>query len=271
MGVYQAVVGAKITAAEWNTLYNLLKGVVGGEDTIKLANNVEDTLLLEPNDSPPSPVDLFRVSQEPGWPGYFAVRSDGAVYLGDQYMTPGTLENGLLWRNGQVLYARLDEATVIVVGSQTRTMELYPTVWAAYEGAPTLSTSNYILWPFSATVDMGVIAQLQIPFDWKSGTALTMKLHWVKAASGSGNVRWELLYKHIAAEAALNAAFTTIAITDAVPSGVHYWKELTLETFTPDAGDKIVLVLRRDADHAEDTYASPAGLVGFLIDVTTVR
>ena len=33
MGLYQATPGAKITAANWNTFYNLLKGVVGGEDT----------------------------------------------------------------------------------------------------------------------------------------------------------------------------------------------------------------------------------------------
>jgi len=111
MAVYQATPGAKITAANWNTIYNLLKGVVGGEDTIRLAGNVADTLLLQPNADPASVVDLFRIKTQAGVEKY-ALRSDGALCLADQGAEVGSLKDGLMWRNGAKFYGRLDGATV---------------------------------------------------------------------------------------------------------------------------------------------------------------
>jgi len=111
MGLYQATPGAKITAAEWNTFYNLLKGVVGGEDTVRLAGNVADTLLLQPNTDPASIVKLFGIKKQAGTER-FALRSDGIPVLADQAGTPGSLENGMLWRNSIGFYGRLDGVTV---------------------------------------------------------------------------------------------------------------------------------------------------------------
>lgn len=112
MGLYQAATGELITAARWNTIYNLLKGVAGGEDTIRLANNVTGTLRLQPNSNPASPVRLFDIRPAGGATTYFALRSDGVPVLCDKGGDPGSLEDGMLWRNGSKFYGRLGGATV---------------------------------------------------------------------------------------------------------------------------------------------------------------
>jgi hypothetical protein len=111
MGLYQASTGDVLTAARWNTIYNLLKGVVGGEDSIKLGYNGAGALTCQPSPTPASVVKTFRLATA-GGTITFAVRSDGALYLADQGAEVGSLEDGLIWRNGAKFYGRLGGATV---------------------------------------------------------------------------------------------------------------------------------------------------------------
>ncbi len=59
--------GDRITSALWNaSLYNLFKGVVGFEDSIRLADNVQGTLLLKPNVAPPTSTQLLQIEDVNG-------------------------------------------------------------------------------------------------------------------------------------------------------------------------------------------------------------
>jgi hypothetical protein len=111
MALYLPTAGDKLTAARLKTYYDLLKGIAGGEDAVRLAKNVDDTLLLQPTVDPASVVKLFRVKSQAGTEKY-AVRSDGVPVLCDQAGTPGSLEDGMLWRNGSLFYGRIGGATV---------------------------------------------------------------------------------------------------------------------------------------------------------------
>jgi len=260
MGLYQAVAGAKITAAEWNTYYNLLKGVVGGEDTVKLANNVADTLLLAPNDSPASPVKLFRVSQEPDWPGDFAVRSDGAIYLGDQYGTPGSLENGLIWRNGAKFYGRLNGATVELFTPSF--FHVAASAFVSSTGTPFLEDDhNHVCWLLDKAAIEAVSGGCEIPH---TGT-VTLYLVQSNPLATTGNVRWQLSYKVVSANTAFGARTAAYA-TAAVPAGNDNWNKVSMVTgLAVTAGQQLSLLAGRVADHADDTADADVGLVGVSI------
>jgi hypothetical protein len=87
MALFSWSTGDRITATRLNTVYNLFKGVSGGEDTIRLAHNVENTLQLRPTSDPASDVALFTVDLADGT-ARLGIWSHGGVSIGNQ-VDPG--------------------------------------------------------------------------------------------------------------------------------------------------------------------------------------
>lgn len=259
MGLYRAVAGAKITAAEWNTIIGLLKGDVGAEDPIKLAGNVADTLLLQPNSDPASVVDLFRIKTQAGVEKY-AVRSDGAIVLADQGAEVGSLENGLIWRNGSKFYGRLGGATVELFTPSF--FHLPATAFISSTGSPFLEDDhNHVCWLLDKAAIEAVSGGCEIPHTG------TVSLYIVQSnpLATTGNVRWQLSYKVVSANTAFGARTTTYA-TAAVPTGNDNWNKVSIVTgLAVTAGQQLSLMIGRVADHADDTADADVGLVGVSI------
>jgi hypothetical protein len=279
MGIYQAVVGAKITAAEWNTYYNLLKGVVGGEDTVRLANNVADTLLLQPNTDPGSVVHLFPIKTQAGVEKW-ALRSDGIPVFVDQAGTPGSLENGMLWQNGGKFYGRLGGATLemttgnpglfLTTISTRATRVRIPIVSAlVLTGTPSHEVFNtYVVRAFDGAATEALIFHWSVPADWSSGN-ISVFIRWANMVNDSGNVRWLLGYKQVANNgAALNGAWTESAANYTPPGGLHYFLTTNIGTIPPVANNELVIKIERQGGDAGDTSTHDVGLIGIELAYT---
>jgi len=260
MAIYQATPGAKITAAWANAYYNLLKGVVGGEDTIRLANNVADTLLLQPNEQPVDPVYLFRLADSEGL-ARFAVRSDGILSLGDQgpYEVPNPA-NGMLWRNGDKFYGRLGGATVELFTPSF--FHMAASSFVSSTGTPFLEDDhNHVCWLLDKTTVEAVSGGCEIPH---TGT-VTLYLVQSNPLATTGNVRWQLSYKVVSANTAFGSRTAAYA-TAAVPVGNDNWNKVSMVTgLAVTAGQQLSLMIGRTADHADDTADADVGLVGVSI------
>lgn len=271
MGLYQASTGDLLTADRWNTIYNLLKGVAGGEDTIRLANNVAGTLLLQPTSAPAAPVDLFQVKTAAGVE-QFAVRSDGVLVLLKRAAPPGSLEEGALWLQSDAPYAYLNEtAWALSLRPLTRRIRLPATEFLASWGSPSLGTTyNIISWAFDPSSVEAIMANWETPVDWLSGT-ITVKLRYGCIVSGSGNVVWKLEYKAVSEndESLTMALSTPQYVTSSIPDPAYdRWKEETVGTMTVASGEELIIVISRQADHANDTYNADAHLLAVVLEYT---
>jgi hypothetical protein len=263
MGLYQAVAGAKITAAEWNTFYNLLKGVVGGEDTIKLANNVADTFLMKPNSAPASVVKLFSIRNYLNTE-MFAIRSDGVLCLHDQGATPGTLANGMVWRNGEKLYGRLNEATKELL-SDFPALFIPATSFMLSVGTPVLDQGgNHVKWLMDKASSEAVVALYRVLYTGTVMISVVQSNPW----NTTGNTRWQLGYCQ--SSTTFNAGFTTADLTAAVPSGANAFNEVTiLATLAVTAGQYLSLLMYRKGLDAADTADADMGFLGLQLAYIT--
>lgn len=112
MALYQAIAGQRVTATRWNTFYNLLKGVSGAEDTVRLANKAVDTFLLRPTTDPTSDVALMGVALADDT-RRMGIWSHGGVSVGDQ-VDPGqgilSTTLGLIVKGGTASFSALGVA-----------------------------------------------------------------------------------------------------------------------------------------------------------------
>ena len=268
MTLYQAVAGAKITAAEWNTIYNLLKGVVGGEDTVRLANNVAGTFMLQPNTDPASVVHLFPIKTQAGVEK-FALRSDGVPVLADQAGTPGSLENGMLWRNGDKFYGRLGGATVELI-TPAAGEEMLPARLFEPDGAGPSYVSDraYPCWLLDPATDELVRAGWKVPACWGSGTITAKIRHINYPGAAAGNVRWGLHYMAWATGAARPGAWSTLEATGAVAGTQDYWADLSMGTLPVTNPQMVSLQVYRDANHTADTFTDDIGFLMLILTFT---
>ena len=261
MGLYQAVAGAKITAAEWNTYYNLLKGVVGGEDTVRLAGNVAGTFSLRPNTDPASVVHLFPIKNAAG-AEKFALRSDGIPVLADQITLPGSLEDGMIWRAGTRFWGRLANATVELLGALS-SFYLPATAFMVYTGTPALSKEYYhVCWPLDKASVEYVVSGWRVP---RTGT-VEIKLVQSALVVATGNVRWAIL---LCLTDQLFQPLTAYYQTAAVPPAANDFSEVTMKSgLAVTAGQQMTVVAGRYATHADDTADGDVGFVGINIEYT---
>lgn len=264
MGLYRAVVGAKITAAEWNTIIGLLKGDVGAEDTIRLAAGLNDVLRFQPNSDPGSVVNLLTVKNAAGTTKW-ALRSNGLLWFVDQAGTPGSLSDGMLWRDGSKFYGRLNGATVeITTGVAVEKSFFVPAVeFGIAGGTPDLlgSVGYNLKWRMDPSANEGVAAVCKIPY---SGT-VALKLVQVNVTSNTGNIRWELGY--VLSSTTFDGGYTTADVTAAVPSGANAFNDVTMvASLGVTAGQYLSLVAYRMGAHAQDTMIGDMGFLGVHVE-----
>jgi len=264
MGLYQAVAGAKITAAEWNTIYNLLKGVVGGEDPVRLAGNVAGTFMLQPNTDPASVVHLFPIKTQAGVEK-FALRSDGIPVLAHQGGTPGSLENGMIWRNFSTFYGRLGDATVELFTLALPQFYLPATAFVASAGSPVIDSTHYhVCWFLDKAATEGTSGGWQVP---RTGT-VSLGLVQSNPLATTGNVRWQLYHKVVSPNSPFVSP-TLVYQTAAVPSGNDNWNVVTMVTgLAVTAGQQLSVGVGRIGGDALDTADADVGFVGVNIEYT---
>ena len=128
------------------------------------------------------------------------------------------------------------------------------------------------LWMFAPNQEEELHFTVQIPHDYKEGTALYPHVHWTTATgtpSGS-NVVWGLEYTLIAVGGSFPSTVTlttnTLVPECGTPSGTA---QHLISPFTPVSGTGLgissILVCRlyREVGNASDTFPNAVGLLGF--------
>ena len=127
-------------------------------------------------------------------------------------------------------------------------------------------------WDFDASTAEYVFFTVSMPSSWDEGT-ITARFVWT-AASGSGNVVWELYAGAFSDDDTLNDSLATpVTSTDTLLSAndLHRSPEtsaLTVEN-SPAANDYVVFYASRKAADAGDTLAVDARLLGVELYFTT--
>lgn len=117
-----------------------------------------------------------------------------------------------------------------------------------------------------------VYAEAQMPHAWKDGSDVRPHVHWCKTTAASGNVGWELEYKHAPIGQVRDAAWTSLgiistsAITDNGLAEEHLITPFGAMTMT-GYGDSHTMFFRlsRIGGDASDTYGADAKLFEFDI------
>ena len=111
-----------------------------------------------------------------------------------------------------------------------------------------------------------VYATLHLPIDWAEGTDLTASVHWAPIDGNAGNVKWQMTWAAVAAEAneVISVAGTDTFIIDATQTlqdEMLKSGDMTIAGASLAMHDCIAIKLFRDPADAADTYASAASLI----------
>lgn len=109
---------------------------------------------------------------------------------------------------------------------------------------------------------------VQMPHAWRAGSRISPHVHWEKTTSASGNVTWQLEYKHSALGGVKDVAYTTLTASTAVAgtpdtntAGQHLLTSFgTIDTTGWKLSDMIELRLSRLGADGADTYGGSAWL-----------
>lgn len=132
-------------------------------------------------------------------------------------------------------------------------------------------------WAFDSINQEAIgMGYLIMPDDWDGGN-ITPYLYWTKAAAGSGNVVWEVIYSSISSGNAIDENATNnnaVATGYAVPGTAgNLGIDQVGSAFDPGTdNDGITLNIRRTPSAANDTYtAGDVWLVGVRLDYTATE
>jgi len=132
----------------------------------------------------------------------------------------------------------------------------------------TTNKLNYDTLEFDADTDEHVQWLVKMPDEW-DGSTVKAKVAWT-AASGSGVTYWEIKAVALTNDDAIDTALGTAATTNDTLTATGDLDEtaatgaLTISN-TPAAGKYVLFQLARDADHASDTLAVDALVLGLTI------
>lgn len=157
--------------------------------------------------------------------------------------------------------------------NRTRQLVIAPGVFTSRLGAPDLAVRGtnlrYEAWAFDATSAESIIATTTMPSDYVSG-AITLKFWWTNLGAGSGNVVWITGMGSVAsADNMNNEAPTTATQTIAAPAQDVLTISTSTLSFTPTAGEVLMVRIQRSATDGADTLnANDAGVLGMAIEYT---
>lgn len=172
-----------------------------------------------------------------------------------------------------------------LTNTKTRSFFVPMSAFASKVGAPSLAfvtpsggaaIQGAHAWAFDSTNQEAISAgYLTMPVDWDGGN-VTPYLYWTKAAVGTGNVVWEVIYASISSGDAIdeNATNNNAGATGYAVPGTAGNLAITQvgSAFDPGAAnDGITLSIRRSPAAANDTYTGgDVWLVGVRLDYTAV-
>jgi len=111
-----------------------------------------------------------------------------------------------------------------------------------------------------------VYATLHLPMDWAAGTDLTVSVHWAPIDGNAGDVKWQMTWSAVAAEAdeVISGAGTSTFIIDATQTlqdEMLKSGDMTIAGASLAMHDCIAIKLFRNPADGADTYASAASLI----------
>lgn len=205
------------------------------------------------------------------------VRSESVEIAGNSFLTyvaepidvqeasAGAVK-GRAWNNevntglGPIAFNGATRFSRDVVRLDTRAMTIV-------SGATTTRIGSYNLILFDAAVTEQAVGALYIPPEWEE---CKVRLLWVNAGAGAGDVRWELRLQHTAAGATINAVGPVVGTVTGTAAAQYLMVETVAATIAANQGasaDTMIRVSRLGGD-AADTLANDAGLVGIVLERT---
>jgi len=141
-------------------------------------------------------------------------------------------------------------------------------------GAPTLDNDNGWM-SFDANTQQVVAIQVQLPHRWKEGSTIYPHVHWAKSTADAGNVVWQLEYKWVPINAAMDTTWTVLTVSSPIAAtpDTNTARKHLISAFTPVAAtgkkisDMMIVKLSRLATDAADTYTATALLFQFDIHI----
>ena len=126
---------------------------------------------------------------------------------------------------------------------------------------------RWVEWLFDATTDEHIVCSFIMPQDYVSAPVL--KVQFKMTSATSGNVIWVCQVMAVTPGDATDVDAETFAaansVTEAVPATAGYLDEASITLTNADsvaAGDRVTLLLFRDADNVSDNAAGDAEFVG---------
>ena len=132
---------------------------------------------------------------------------------------------------------------------------------------PTLDTTDG-RWQFSASATNVLAMQVQMPHQWKEGSAIYPHVHWSPTSTNTGSVLWQIQYKIANVDGVFPGSWTTIQKLHA-GSGVSdthqiaAFDPITMTGYTLSC--MMLVLLSRIGGDGTDTYTAVAKLNEFDI------
>jgi len=121
---------------------------------------------------------------------------------------------------------------------------------------------------FSASAENIVAIQVQMPHNWKEGSAIYPHFHWSPTNTDTGNVLWQLKYKIANVNGTFPGAWTTLTKLDA-GDGTSDQHQIAAFSAIPMTGYTLscmmLILLSRVGDDGTDTYNAACKLNEFDI------
>lgn len=116
---------------------------------------------------------------------------------------------------------------------------------------------------------------VQLPYNWKEGTTIYPRIHWIPKSSTSGNISWNLDYTWANIDGTFSETSTSsVVVNGPFTANKHLLSNLTSGNLGIDATGKTVsniLICRlwRDSNNQTDTYAADAGGLSLDFKIST--
>lgn len=184
--------------------------------------------------------------------GIYHLREDGVLEsVQDAIRAQGTGSEGLRWDD-----IRTSATTVNPPGLASD---------------PDRDTSDGTLL-FDASGTELIFIEIQMPHDWKEEDDIHPHIHWCKTTSATGDVVWQLEYKHFPINAVGDSSFTSLGekyTAEFTEQDTEDWHQITSLGYMDmtGKGDSHVILfkLSRIGSSSNDTYGADAKMLSFDI------
>ncbi len=134
-----------------------------------------------------------------------------------------------------------------------------------------LVDDNYPALELSSGVSQGCDGSFKMPRDWKVGISVSFVIYYKTDVAGSGNVRWEIVYRPRSEGETTTAGAITVAATDTPSTAASRMERFVITSPAGSgfaSGDLIGFRIRRLGGDGADTYNQIVHLLGLEFEYT---